>query len=1057
MITSIPLLLSVLWVPILSWINFSSAFILFGLYYGFIATLPLGPSQLISIRAFLLEGNLGGAAAVIGLITGQLIIFLSVYYSPIYVILVKPHILTLLVSPYIFFYWYRIKDLSNYQCLRPVTSLQDTRIYKIFFDSIIFQLLNPILLPSPVLARLLNIIFFRYSNNILFLTSTIFSWLCGQYLLISFGKSLLFRIESDSPILYLLVKRTIHRTFSIIILSFSLLHLGRTPVPFITKKIIESFQFNSSKEVLISQKPWPNLFFDYRRWNRPLRYIGNSRSSTRSPIKKKVSQYFFDICLSDGKQRLSFAYLPSLAIFQRSFKKCFNGFKFLTSSEFFEEWTSARTGRKEYIYNEFQHRINFLDNGSSLKEVTEKKTGLSNFEGRIFNKIYDPLLTGQYHKAMIISRSSWLLTERYNKLRKKQKSPLFLRRENKLKNWIYNQWQKLEYKTLILPWEPLTRDARRMLSSLINKSKKIGIDQNFKQFNIFDGDTIIDSTEKSTSAIWNTYKKMNRKSNLNWELILNLSPRQKIVYLNYLQIDRWKTIKNSWRNLFVGDITRVPSRLAETLRIDKKFKFQEINKEIPRCTSDLKNDKFDVIAIGVTDIRQRKVKNLGYLIKGRDRRRKIVRRFSQQSDFRRKLVKGSMRARRRKTLIWKMFQLGINSPFFLRINEKPIFIRTLSYGKKLSDSKWTFRDISLDINKKTSEEKALFFERTRADRLAIANRWDFPLAQWGRSWLLIIQSHFRKYIVLPVLVILKNVLRSLLFQNPEWNEDWSEWNKEVHIRCTYDGTEVSEKELPEQWLRDGLQIKIIYPFRLKPWHNPNSQNEISGRNEEYYKKVMKKKKFHYCYLTAWGFRTDLPFGNMKKQPSFLKPINNELRKKLRKNIFFKSFLVNNKSSIMFNISGSKKTNTQPVKYTDESNLNNLCPNQKNDGKNSNNEMIAKLSVGHNDHIVSDILKKFEYETIYIQNLENFIAKGDAKETENYLVKNNEEITYLKSISDERKLAKVLIRIKQIIIQFRREIKEWLFFLKINIQRIKMNLGVNIEIIRESIKNFFSNN
>nr|WIA67613.1 hypothetical chloroplast RF19 [Apopellia endiviifolia]WIA67701.1 hypothetical chloroplast RF19 [Apopellia endiviifolia]WIA67877.1 hypothetical chloroplast RF19 [Apopellia endiviifolia] len=1057
MITSIPLLLSVLWVPILSWINFSSAFILFGLYYGFLATLPLGPSQLISIRAFLLEGNLGGAAAVIGLITGQLIIFLSVYYSPIYVILVKPHILTLLVSPYIFFYWYRIKDLLNYQCLRPVTSFQDTRIYKIFFDSIIFQLLNPILLPSPVLARLLNLLFFRYSNNILFLTSTIFSWLCGQYLLIFFGKSLLFRIESDSPILYLLVKRTIHRTFSIIILSFSLLHLGRTPVPFITKKIIESFQFNSSKEALILQKPWPNLFFDYRRWNRPLRYIGNSRSSARSPIKKKVSQYFFDICLSDGKQRLSFTYLPSLAIFQRSFQKCFNGFKFLTSSEFFAEWTSARTGRKEYIYNEFQHRINFLDNGSSLKEVTEKKTGLSNFEGRIFNKIYDPLLTGQCHKAMIISRSSWLLTERYNKLRKKQTPRLFLRRENKLKNWIYNQWQKLEYKTLILPWEPLTRDARRMLGSLINKSKKIGIDQNFKQFNIFDGDTIIDSTEKSTPQIGNTYKKMNRKSNLNWELILNLSPRQKIVYLNYLQIDRWNTLKNSWRNLFVGDITRVPSLLAETLRIDKKFKFQEINKEIPRCTSDLKNDKFDVIAIGVTDIRQRKVKNLGYLIKGRDRRRKIVRRFSQQSDFRRKLVKGSMRARRRKTLIWKMFQLGINSPFFLRISEKPIFIRTLSYGKRLSESKLAFRGISLDINKKTSEEKTLFFERTRADRLAIANRWDFPLAQWGRSWLLIIQSHFRKYVLLPVLVILKNVLRSLLFQNPEWNEDWSEWNKEVHIRCTYDGTEVSEKELPEQWLRDGLQIKIIYPFRLKPWHNPNSQNEILGRNKEYYKKVMRKKKFHYCYLTAWGFRTDLPFGNMKKQPSFWEPINNELRKKLRKNIFFRSFPVNQRLSIMFNVPGSKKINTQPVKYTNESNLNNLYPNRKNAGKNSNNEMIAKLSVGHNDHIVSDILKKFEYETIYIQNLENFIAKGDAKKTENYLVKNNEEITYLKSISDERKLAKVLIRIKQIIIQFRREIKEWLFLLKINIQRIKMNFGVNIEIIRESIKNFFSNN
>jgi hypothetical protein len=56
--------------------------ILFGLYYGFLTTLPIGPSQILSIRAFLLEGNLSGTAAVRGLIIGQLIIFLSIYYSP---------------------------------------------------------------------------------------------------------------------------------------------------------------------------------------------------------------------------------------------------------------------------------------------------------------------------------------------------------------------------------------------------------------------------------------------------------------------------------------------------------------------------------------------------------------------------------------------------------------------------------------------------------------------------------------------------------------------------------------------------------------------------------------------------------------------------------------------------------------------------------------------------------------------------------------------------------------------------------------------------------------
>nr|YP_004376564.1 hypothetical chloroplast RF19 [Ptilidium ciliare var. pulcherrimum]ADK89658.1 hypothetical chloroplast RF19 [Ptilidium ciliare var. pulcherrimum] len=853
MITSIPLFIFIPWIT-LSRINLSSTFILFGLYYGFLTTLPIGPSQLLSIRAFLLEGNFSGTVAISGSIIGQLIIFLSVYYSPLYVILIKPHILSLLILSYIFLYWYRIKDLLNYQSLRPITSFQDIRIYKLFLDSIIFQLLNPILLPSPVLARLLNLLFFRHSNNILFLTSTILGWFCGQYLFINSSKVLLFRIESDSPILYLLVKRIIHRTFSIIILSFSLLHLGRSPVPFITKKIIDNLQFNLSKREnsLFSQKSWPSLFFDYRRWKRPLRYIANSRFSTQSPTKRRVSQYFFNSSLSDGNPRLSFTYLPSVAIFEKNFGKYFNYLEVSSSSRFFKEWISTRRKKREYIYNEFQNRIKFLDNGFIMTEVMGKKTGLYNFAEKIFTKFYDPLLIGQSHEAMIILESPWFLTEKSDKSKRIQKRQFFIERNNKLKDWIFIQWKELEYKNFVLPWEPLTRDARRILGLVINKSKKVKIDTNLKQVNFFDADAM---NEKSNFQIGNMREKVNRKSNLNWELISNLSPHQKNLYFNYLETEEWNTFKIYWKNLFLGDITRIKNiyyLLAKILRSNKKFLFREMNKEIPRWTPDSKNDKFDVIAIGVTDIRQRKVKNLGYLMKGRDKRRKIVRRFSQQSDFRRKLVKGSMRARRRKTLIWKMFQLKINSPSFLRINEKPTSIQTYSNGKNIFGSELISQNILKKRKENVFKSKISFFEKTRTDRLAIANRWDFPLAQWGRSWLLLIQSHFRKYIVLPLLITLKNISRLLIFQNPEWNEDWDEWNEEIHIRCTYDGTEVSAKELPEQWLRDGLQIKIIYPFRLKPWHNLKSQDISLGKIKNI-SKIYKKKKISLLLFNSMGF------------------------------------------------------------------------------------------------------------------------------------------------------------------------------------------------------------
>nr|YP_009668033.1 Ycf1 [Jubula hutchinsiae]QCW58808.1 Ycf1 [Jubula hutchinsiae] len=1046
MITSIPFLFSILWIPTLSWINFSSTFVLFGLYYGFLTTLPISPSQLLSLRAFLLEGNLSGIVAISGLIVGQLIIFLSIYYSPIYVILIKPHILSLILLSYIFFYWYRIKDLLNYQSLKPITSFQDTQIFQLFFDSLIFQLLNPILLPSPVLARSLNLFLFRHSNNILFMTSTILGWLIGQYTFINLSKLLLYRIESDSPILYLLVKRIIHRIFSIFILSFSLLHLGRIPVPFITKKIIDNLQFNSSKNEnsIFSRKSWPSLFFDYRRWKRPFRYIENSRFTNKSLIKKRVSQYFFNSCLSDGRPRLSFTYLPSLAIFGKSFEKYFNYL------EFFPEWINNKVKKRKKIYIKFQDRIQYLDNGFTMTEVMEKKTGLFNLKGKIFTKIYDPLLTGQGHEAMIISKSPWFFTEKFDKSKRTQKHQFLIGRNNKLKYWISNQWKNLEYKNYLLPWEPLSRDARRILSLLLDKSEKIKSDKNTKQVNFFDIDTKKNSNEKKANLpTGNMRKKFNRKSNINWELILNLSPRQKNLYFNYLKIDEWNTLKNYWKNLFSSDKTKVKNFsffLTKILGIDKNFLFREMEKEIPRWTPDLKNDKFDVIAIGVTDIRQRKVKNLGYLIKGKDKRRKIIRRFSQQSDFRRKLVKGSMRARRRKTLIWKIFQLKVNSPFFLRMVKKPTSVQTYSDVHNIYESvQPTFSTISEEKKKKFFfKEKISLFEKTKADRLAIANRWDFPLAQWGRSWLLIIQSHFRKYFALPLLVILKNISRFLLFQKTEWTEDWFEWNKEIHIRCTYDGIEVSKEELPEQWLRDGLQIKIIYPFYLKAWHKIKSPSLNSS-----------KKKFNYCYLTAWGFLTDLPFGNIKKQPSFWKPINRELKKKGQrikffgkvKKLFIQFYIINSK---IFNIQFEKSPTFNLYDWDSKKEY------IETTRKNSHN--IDRLLAENNENMVLEIPKNFDqYKTIYIKNLEKLLTKKNLKET-----KIDANYTNYRFHKKSKKIqpVKQLIEIKQMIIRIYRKIigslKKGFSDLNLNIQRIKINYRINMEIIKNSILNLFNN-
>jgi hypothetical protein len=1031
MITSIPFLLFTPWIPILTWIKFSSTFIIFGLYYGFLITLPIGPSQLLSIRAFLLEGSLGGMVAIGGSVVGQSIIFLSVYYSPLYILLLKPHILSLLLLYYIFFYWYRIKDLLSYQSLRPIISLRDFRAYHLFFDSMFFQLLNPILLPSPFLARLLNIVFFRYSNNILFLTSTLLGWFYGQYLFINFSKILLFRVEADSPILYLLVKRIIHRIFSIVILSFSLLHLGRIPVPFITKKIVDNIQLTLSKreDFIFSKKSWPSLFFDYQQWKRPLRYIENSRFSTQSPVKKRVSQYFFNPCLSDGKQRLSFTYLPTVAIFEKNFGNYVNDLEFPTSSLFFEKWVNTRRKEREYLYNEFQDRVKFLYNGSHITSVMQKKTGLCNLKEKIFTKNNNPLSIQDY-QTIEIEKSSWLINDEYKNSKKKKPYQFFSEKNNKLKDWISEEWKELEYKNFVLPWEPLTRDARRILGLLIGKSNKANFAQNFKQMNFFEGDTKTEADGKTNLSGVNMRKKSNRKSNLNWEFVLNLSPRQKSSYFDYLEADRWNTLKIYWKNLFVGDINRIKNFSS---RINKKFFFREFKKEIARWTPDSKNDKFDVIAMGVTDIRQRKVKNLGYLIKGRDKRRKIVRRFSQQSDFRRKLVKGSMRARRRKTVIWKMFQLKINSPFFLRIIEKPTFLIPYSSKQNILELESTVQNILEKKNQYFLKEKISFFDKTKADRLAIANRWDFPLAQWGRSWLLMIQSYIRKYFLLPSSIIAKNICRLFLFQNPEWREDWSEWNKEIHIRCTYDGTEVSERGLPEQWLRDGLQIKIIYPFHLKPWYKTKTDKFNLKKNSLF----PKEEKFHYCYLSAWGFLTDLPFGNMRKQQSFWKPIKREFSRS-KKKIFRKFFTGVNR----------KQFRTSDGFIPEK--INKIYELNLDLGKKSENRIRDLLSDEKNNLVLGTPKNSKCENVIYIKKLEKLLSRKT--QTSIYLNDKQKKNKFFDIKIDRIKPIKRLIQIKQKFIRFYGKniefLKKWFSTLEINIMKIKIGSKIQIKIIKE---------
>ena len=221
-------------------------------------------------------------------------------------------------------------------------------------------------------------------------------------------------------------------------------------------------------------------------------------------------------------------------------------------------------------------------------------------------------------------------------------------------------------------------------------------------------------------------------------------------------------------------------------------------------------------------------------------------RYSQQSDFRRDIITGSMRAQRRKTIIWKAFQANVHSPIFLDRLDKAIFFSfdiSESVKTKIQNWFWLWKNTEFkisDYREKNPKEKTKKKEENKREeaRIEIAEAWDSILvAQIIRGLLLVTQSILRKYIILPSLIIVKNIGRILLFQFPEWSEDLKDWKRETHVKCTYNGIQLSEKEFPKNWLIDGIQIKILFPFHLKPWHKAKLK-----LGETYNNRMKKKEK-----------------------------------------------------------------------------------------------------------------------------------------------------------------------------------------------------------------------
>nr|YP_010989945.1 hypothetical chloroplast RF1 [Astragalus membranaceus]WOV68305.1 hypothetical chloroplast RF1 [Astragalus membranaceus] len=885
-----------------------------GFYYGFLTTLSIGPSYLFLIRAWVMEEETEKqVSATTGFITGQLMMFISIYYAPLHLALSRPHTITFLTLPYLFFNFLDKNDKHYYldSGYKNTNSMRKFSIHKVFFNNLLFQLLNPLLFPSSILIRLVNIYLFRCNNKLLFLTSSFVGWLIGHIFLMKLIGFILVWLQQNNSLnsikskvtirfdKYILLKlRNYVGQIFVVFLFITFLHyLGRIPAPyFLDDGLIETEEndeigeidgerdsemeedlshylfakkdntFNTiqKEENLNLQLPLVTTLFDYQRWNRPLRYIKNDYFD--NVVRNENSQFFFHICQSDGKERISFTYPPNLSTFLKIMERKMDLFTRdkISYNELSNYWSSTNKEKRKKLSNEFYKRAKVLDKQSLPMDVLENRIRLCDDQKKrkYLTQIYDPFLNGCFRGQMPNSFSPSIENEIY-----KTKSILINKIHGILLS-INSHYPDPEFEQKINPF-----DRKSLLNeigfffNLISKfSEKSVSSLNFDRLYLF--------PEHEQVKIYSEEKKRKKKFLL--DVIESDLDHQKIHEIS-------KTVP-IWSYSLIDELEELTEAVSQEPQIRCRYAQRIVifNDKTENYTQDIRP-----INISNTD----DYEDSDFI----DQNELFLLNYSREPDFAREIIKGSMRSLRRKTVTWKLFQRNANSPLFLDKIQKfflvDLFDDISQYLKEYFRKKGTDNSEFLAFEERIAEDQKEEKKNNDEKRLReIEEAWESIL--YGlilRSFVLIIQSILRKYIIVPSLIITKNIIRILLFQYPEWSEDFRDWKKEVHIKCTYQGVPVSHKEFPKNWFTEGLQIRILSPFVLKPWHKSKLRStEKKKRFTE--KKNVKKKNF--WFLTACGTQVESYLDNYFPNPfSFLGPIFKKIKKQLKKNFKNRFFLV----------------------------------------------------------------------------------------------------------------------------------------------------------------------
>nr|WOC91918.1 hypothetical chloroplast RF19 [Utricularia olivacea] len=971
--------------------------VLVGLYYGFITTFSIGPSYLFLLRAQVMEeGTEKKGSARTGFIIGQFIIFISIYYAPLHLALGRPHTITVLAVLYLLFQFF-LKNQKSFLNSGSTNknSIRNFTIQSVFLNNIIFQLFNHFILPSSMLPRLVNIYMFRCNNKMLFVTSSFFGWLIGHFLFMKWLGLVLFWIRDINWIRsnkYIrspkyLILYSMAQVFSILLFITCVYYLGRIPSPFLRKKLKEtqkveervekeralkkktidtfswkenkdptnsdeeitgntyktkhileesylsdlkkSYQFQNlykktekeKKSHFFFEKVFVRFFFDSKQWNRPVRYIENNKFD--NAVINEMSQYFFAISKSDGKERISFTYIPLLQFFfeKLKVKDRLREFKFEKSpyTEYNNSFFFFNNQKVKNLHIAFLSRIKTLEKKSTNLTLLDIKSNLCNENStkKYFSKKHDPLLNGSYRKVKSFSASM------HQKVNRNTSNLTQIFGINKIHGILFKDtyFQDFEDKKVLY---------NSIFDSLIFIKKKFSTDTSSIHIKRT-GRFFVFSTEKTNlnNFVKTTNDNTDNITNEEGPKIEKKVPRR--LYKLISELEQQSGEHREKVSLFDYEIR---SRKAKRVVIFNTKKEDTDSNTIDTNTSDETNE-------------------VAFM------------RYSQQPDFRRGIIKGSIRAQRRKIVIWELFQAYVPSPLFLdRIQKKTRFYFNIYKPiQRILKNWWEGKDYkkmeSFEEARKEKEEK----DRLRVE---IAEAWDtIPLGQIVRGIMLLSQSFFRKYIKLPLFIFSKNIVRMLLFQHPEWFEDLQEWNREMYVKCTYNGVPLSETEFPKNWLTDGIQIKIVFPFYIKPWH------KYKLRSSE--KSLIKKPKDDFCFLTIWGMESEFPFGSAGRRPNFFKPIFKELEKNKK--------LYKRKLSLFFNLKKlfrSSEIQLIPKKNYDNVSISRSKKYQKGEKiQRKNRQLVDKLYIFFKFYIET-MYTKISFSIIFFckKNIEFFLERTE---------------------------------------------------------------------------------